>query len=197
MLYISCIIEQEARCASRLTVALRTYRKGSVQRMSDEPTFQSRTGSSRGVYKRNGEIIAVTHKVMPKSYAGNAEAAMGAMSRCAQCPETIKGVQRVRYPVVYGLPSSFISTTRRDPRASCTSCASRTTHTPPSVCVHSTQKDSFKDPNMRQQLLPYHPNALRSRVPVHFKNEAKPFQRFCQVRNEHTYECVHRTHTHA
>lgn len=35
-------------------------------------TFQSRTGSSRGVSKQNGEIIATPHPTMKKSYAGNA-----------------------------------------------------------------------------------------------------------------------------
>ena len=37
--------------------------------------YQSRTGSSRGYYKQNGELIAVPHPVMKKSYAGNADAA--------------------------------------------------------------------------------------------------------------------------
>ena len=34
----------------------------------------SRTGSSRGVYRQNGELIAVPHRVMKKSYAANAAA---------------------------------------------------------------------------------------------------------------------------
>ena len=54
--------------------------------------------------------------------------------------------------------------------------------------MHSTTKESFKDPNLKAALTPYHPNAQRSRLPVSFKNEAKPFKRFCQVRNQHTYE---------
>ena len=33
--------------------------------------FVSRTGSSRGVSKSNGEIVAKTHPVMKKSYASN------------------------------------------------------------------------------------------------------------------------------
>ena len=37
--------------------------------------YASRTGSSRGIYRQNGEIIAIPHPVMKKSYAGNAEAA--------------------------------------------------------------------------------------------------------------------------
>lgn len=37
-------------------------------------SFVSRTGSSRGVMRQNGELIAVPHKVMKKSYAGNAAA---------------------------------------------------------------------------------------------------------------------------
>ena len=54
--------------------------------------------------------------------------------------------------------------------------------------VRSTAKESFKDPNLKASLTPYHPNAMRSRLPVHFKGEAKPFRRFCQQRNQHTYE---------
>ena len=54
--------------------------------------------------------------------------------------------------------------------------------------ARSTTKESFKDPNLKAALTPYHPNAQRSRLPVNFKGEAKPFRRFCQVRNEHTYE---------
>ena len=34
----------------------------------------SGTGSSRGVYRQNGELIAVPHRVMKKSYAANAAA---------------------------------------------------------------------------------------------------------------------------
>ena len=92
--------------------------------------FVSRTGSSRGVSKQNGEIIAKPHPVMKKSYAGE---------------HTSRGLS-------------------------------------------STMKTSFKDPNLKAALTPYHPNAQRSRLPVNFKGEAKPFRRFCQVRNEHTYE---------
>lgn len=33
--------------------------------------FVSRTGSSRGVSKQNGEIIAIPHKTVKKSYADN------------------------------------------------------------------------------------------------------------------------------
>merc|ERR1712054_554681 len=51
----------------------------------------------------------------------------------------------------------------------------------------STMKDSFKDPNLKAALTPYHPNAQRSRLPVHFRDEAKPCVRFCQPRNMHTY----------
>ena len=42
--------------------------------MSDRSSmegFVSRTGSSRGVSKSNGEIVAKTHPVMKKSYASN------------------------------------------------------------------------------------------------------------------------------
>ena len=34
--------------------------------------FVSRTGSSRGVSKQNGELIAIPHKTVKKSYADNA-----------------------------------------------------------------------------------------------------------------------------
>ena len=44
--------------------------------------FQSRTGSSKGVFKRNGEVMAVSHPVMPKSYAGNADAGNLTAARC-------------------------------------------------------------------------------------------------------------------
>ena len=33
--------------------------------------YVSRTGSSRGYFKQNGEIIAYPHPVMKKSYASN------------------------------------------------------------------------------------------------------------------------------
>jgi hypothetical protein len=32
--------------------------------------FKSRTNSSKGVYKRNGETMAICHKTIPKSYGG-------------------------------------------------------------------------------------------------------------------------------
>ena len=46
--------------------------------------------------------------------------------------------------------------------------------------VRSTNKDSYRDPNLKAALVPYHPNAPRSRLPVHFQDEAKPFRRFCK-----------------
>ena len=101
--------------------------------MSTGKEFQSRTGSTRGVYKRNGEIMALPHPVK------KSEAELNAAS------------------------------------------AARTALT-------STAKDSFKDPNMKAALTPYHPNAIRNRLPVHFHGEAKPHRRFCQQRNEHTYD---------
>ena len=97
------------------------------------PNFKSRTGSSRGYYKRNGELIAVPHPV----------------------------------PM-----SSAEMTARSAARGSLT----------------STNKDSYRDPNLKAALVPYHPNAPRSRLPVHFKDEAKPFRRFCKPRNEHSYD---------
>ena len=54
-------------------------------------------------------------------------------------------------------------------------------------------KDSYKDPNVKAALTPYHPNAQRSRLPVHFRNEAKPYVRFCQQRNQQTYVQQSRT----
>ena len=87
--------------------------------------FVSRTGSSRGVMKQNGEIIAVPHKTVKKSYNDNSA--------------------------------------RAD--------------------LKSTTKESFKDPNVKQQLSKYDHNALRNRLPVVFKGEAEPYKRFCQPRN--------------
>ena len=43
----------------------------SDSRRSSMEGFVSRTGSSRGVSKSNGEIVAKTHPVMKKSYASN------------------------------------------------------------------------------------------------------------------------------
>ena len=60
--------------------------------------------------------------------------------------------------------------------------------------LRSTNKDSYRDPNLKAALVPYHPNAPRSRLPVHFQDEAKPFRRFCKPRNEHSYECASFTH---
>ena len=48
------------------------FNKLQASRESQKLTpFVSRTGSSRGYYKQNGEIIAVPHPVMKKSYASN------------------------------------------------------------------------------------------------------------------------------
>ena len=51
-------------------------------------------------------------------------------------------------------------------------------------------KESFKDPNLKAALTPYHPNAIRNRLPVEFKDSAVPGKRFCYPRNQHTYECA-------
>jgi len=101
-----------------------------VSRLVQMADFMSRTGSSRGVTKQNGEIIAKPHPVMKKSYAGNAAKESG----------------------------------------------------------NSTSKESFKDPGLKQALSAYHPNALRNRLPVEFKDSAIPAARFCYPRNKHTYD---------
>lgn len=54
----------------------------------------------------------------------------------------------------------------------------------------STARTSFKDPNAKAQLIPYHPNALRNRLVVEFQNEAIPGRRFCAPRNQTSYECA-------
>jgi len=97
--------------------------------MSD---FHSRTGSSLGVIKANGTIIARPHPVMKKSYSGNDRAA------------------------------------------------------PPT----STMQASYLNPAgaSNKALVAYHPNAIRSRLPTTFPNEAKPYKRFCQPRGQHTYD---------
>ena len=94
--------------------------------------FVSKTGSSRGMYKRNGEWIAIAHEVPTKSY---------------NQPQGGKGNE-------------------------------------------STMKATHKDPNVKAALSKYHPNAPRNRLPVHFTGAAIPHVRFCQKRNEHTYECA-------
>ena len=50
--------------------------------MADE--YVSRTGSSRGYYKQNGELIARPHPTMKKSYAGNADQGKAPATRCAE-----------------------------------------------------------------------------------------------------------------
>ena len=45
-------------------------------------------------------------------------------------------------------------------------------------------KEGFKDPNVKAQLIPYDHNALRNRLPVVFKDAAKPYARFCKPRND-------------
>ena len=95
--------------------------------------FMSRTGSTRGVFKQNGEIIGKPHPTMKKSYADNSNA-------------------------------------REVPT--------------------STTNASFTDPRRKAPLVKYHPNALRNRLPVEFKDAAIPCVRFCHPRNQHTYECV-------
>jgi len=94
--------------------------------------YYSRTNSSKGVYKRNGETMAICHPVLPKSYGG---------------------------------PTNSKANT-------------------------STTKDSFKDPNMKQALTPYHPHAIRNRLPVVFDDAPKPRERFCYPRNVHTYDFI-------
>jgi len=94
--------------------------------------FNSRTGSSLGVSKQNGEIVARPHPTMKKSYAGN----------------ELSG----------------------------------------QATTLSTAKDSFKDPNRKAALTAYHPNAIRNRLPVEFKDSAIPTVRFCYPRNQHTYD---------
>ena len=97
------------------------------------PNFKSRTGSSRGYYKRNGELIAVPHPVPMSSAEMTARsAARGALT--------------------------------------------------------STNKDSYRDPNLKAALTAYHPNAIRNRLPVEFKDAAIPGKRFCYPRNQHTHE---------
>ena len=51
---------------------------------------------------------------------------------------------------------------------------------------------SYRNPNKKQELSAYHPNAIRNRLPVVFKDAAVPGKRFCKPRNEHTYECAPR-----
>ena len=57
--------------------------------------FVSRTGSSRGVSKQNGEIIAIPHPTMKKSYAGNESAGQVLANRCARAGLTRRVPSRV------------------------------------------------------------------------------------------------------
>ena len=47
---------------------------------------------------------------------------------------------------------------------------------------------SYRNPNKKQELSAYHPNAIRNRLPVVFKDAAVPGKRFCKPRNEHSYD---------
>lgn len=50
-------------------------------------------------------------------------------------------------------------------------------------------KTSFKNPNAKAQLTPYHWNALRNRLPVDLGPEAAiPFVRFCKQRNIESHD---------
>ena len=89
---------------------------------------KSRTGSTKGSFKRNGEVLGYAHFTPPARPAASREV------------------------------------------------------------MTSTAKASYKDPNEKQPIVKYDPNALRNRLPVVFEGAAKPFARFCQVRNNHTYD---------
>ena len=41
---------------------------------------------------------------------------------------------------------------------------------------------------VQKELCPYDPNALRSRLPVDFGDQSKPFVRFCKPRNVSGFE---------
>ena len=56
------------------------------------------------------------------------------------------------------------------------------------VATQSTMMASYKDPNLKAQLTPYHPLAPRNRMPVKFKNEPTPGKRFTKDRNAGTYD---------
>ncbi len=90
----------------------------------------SRTGSTLGVYRRNGELIAIPHK---STNAAEWKTATDATTR------------------------------------------------------QSTMAASFRDPNLKTQLTPYHPNAPRNRLPVKFKDEPTHGKRFCKDRNAQSY----------
>ena len=101
--------------------------------IEEDVGFKSRTGSSRGYFKQNGEIVAIAH---PTSASASALAAE-------------RGVK---------------------------------------ARLNSTMKESYKNPNHKQALMAYHPNAIRNRLPVKFDGAAIPGKRFCSPRNNHTYE---------
>ena len=90
---LSLTLSLSRRERPRVQAAARSSRLGSTRQggrlvaMSMNPSdsldrFMSRTGSSRGVTKQNGEIIALPHPVMKKSYAGNETALAPGASRC-------------------------------------------------------------------------------------------------------------------
>ena len=143
----------------------------------------SRTGSSRGVYRQNGELIAVPHRVMKKSYAANAAA--GNLT----APSTMK--DSYKDPNVKAALTKYHPNAIRN-RLPCVPCCFRTRRRP------HARPHTRQNPNTLA-----HANVCTHRPcpvvfllasamhRVTFDNAAIPGKRFCYPRNEHTYECEH------
>eukprot|EP00762_Andalucia_godoyi_P008060 ANDGO_02158.mRNA.1 hypothetical protein NAEGRDRAFT_79157 len=74
---------------------------------------------------------------------------------------------------------------------------SRSISVPPArLETNTTYKSSFVDSShvlhaadkMKKPLVPYKPDAIRSRLPVKFENEAVPFVRYCASTNNSQFE---------
>ena len=72
----------------------------STKEATHGPGFKSRTGSSKGYYKRNGELIAITHPVpMSSALMTEKTAARGGLTRWADAARAT--------PVLSSLPPSL------------------------------------------------------------------------------------------
>lgn len=163
----------------------------------------SRTGSSRGTFRRNGEVLAYTHPTAGGTYEAKTRRVP---TRCAPIPDMVSRTAcdhaRFAYPwttaEVSRLSCARFSLLRASRSVAllcvCETCLNWCTHRrcSPLVCHLSTMKESYVDPTQKEPLVKYHPLALRNRLPVVFDNAPIPMARFCKPRNTSSvnYKCA-------
>ena len=120
----------------------------------------SRTGSSKGYYTRNGEKVAICHPVK-------------------KVPPAVPPTSGTSAPPPRPAHASLVT-----PENCARARVGRPALTAASPRRAGTHKASYKDPTkVSDDLTPYHWNAPRSRYTPQFENEARPMVRFCQPRN--------------